>query len=423
MEAFIASNSYGEVPDRANTQQANSTEDRRPVALSFFSGAMGLDIGIEKAGFNIRLASEINSACRKTIVKNNPTIGLIGDIRKYSNTEILTAAGLKEGVEIDLIMGGPPCQAFSTAGKRLGLEDERGNVFLRYIDLIHQLRPKYAVIENVRGLLSAPMKHIPHKDRTKEMQESLDTLAGGALFHILEQLENSGYKASFNLYNAANFGTPQKRERVVIICSRDGNRPPFLVPTHAENGEFGLTPWNTLRQAIEPIQEGPHQYIKFPERRLKYYRMLSEGQNWKNLPHDTQKEALGASYDSGGGKTGFYRRLAWDKPSPTLVTHPAMPATDLAHPTLDRPLSIQEYKRIQEFPDEWEIQGTLIEQYKQIGNAVPIKLGTAIGSLVLALLNKEEVPSFPNFPYSRYKGTDDISWRQGIEMRKKALKI
>ena len=419
MEEFIATNSYGEVSDRINTQQISG----QPIALSFFSGAMGLDIGIEKAGFNVRLASEINPACRKTIRKNHPEIGLIGDIRKYSENEILTAAGIEKGQEIDLIIGGPPCQAFSTAGKRLGLEDERGNVFLRYIDLIHQLRPKYAVIENVRGLLSAPMKHIPHKDRTKEMQASLDNLAGGALFHILRQLENSGYKASFNLYNAANFGTPQKRERVVIICSRDGKRPPFLVPTHAEHELFGLSPWRTLRQAIEPIQKTHQDSIKFPERRLKYYRMLTEGQNWKNLPRETQREALGASYDSGGGKTGFYRRLAWDKPSPTLVTHPAMPATDLAHPTLDRPLSVQEYKRIQEFPDDWEIQGTLIEQYKQIGNAVPIKLGTAIGSLVLALLNEEEVLSFPNFPYSRYKGTDDISWRREMESKIKALKV
>lgn len=418
MEKFIATNSYGEVADRINTQQTS----KQPIALSFFSGAMGLDIGIEKAGFNVRLASEIDSACRKTIRKNHPDIGLIGDIRKYSDTQILAAAGLVKGQEIDLIIGGPPCQAFSTAGKRLGLEDERGNVFLRYIDLIHQLRPKYAVIENVRGLLSTPMKHIPHKDRTKKKEASLDTLPGGALFHILEQLENSGYKASFNLYNAANFGTPQKRERVVIICSRDGKRPPFLVPTHAENGLFGLSPWRTLRQAIEPIQKEQHDSIKFPERRLKYYKMLTEGQNWKNLPQKFQREALGASYDSGGGKTGFYRRLAWDKPSPTLVTHPAMPATDLAHPILDRPLSVQEYKRIQEFPDNWEIQGTLIEQYKQIGNAVPIKLGTAIGSLILGLLNNEEVPHFPNFPYSRYKGTDDITWKQNMERKIKALK-
>lgn len=205
MEKFIATNSYGEVADRINTQQTS----KQPIALSFFSGAMGLDIGIEKAGFNVRIASEIDSACRKTIRKNHPDIGLIGDIRKYSDTQILAAAGLEKGQEIDLIIGGPPCQAFSTAGKRLGLEDERGNVFLRYIDLIHQLRPKYAVIENVRGLLSTPMKHIPHKDRTKKKEASLDTLPGGALFHILEQLENSGYKASFNLYNAANFGTPQ----------------------------------------------------------------------------------------------------------------------------------------------------------------------------------------------------------------------
>jgi DNA (cytosine-5)-methyltransferase 1 len=138
--------------------------------------------------------------------------------------------------------------------------------------------------------------------------------------------------------------------------------------------------------------------------------MLSEGQNWRHLPENLQKEALGKSYFAGGGKTGFLRRLAWDKPSPTLVTHPAMPATDLAHPEENRPLSIEEYKRLQEFSDSWQLAGPLIEQYKQVGNAVPASLGRAIGSLILGLLNTEDMKSSADFPYSRYKNTSDHEW-------------
>ena len=146
--------------------------------------------------------------------------------------------------------------------------------------------------------------------------------------------------------------------------------------------------------------------------------MLKPGQNWRDLPANLQKEAMGKSYYSGGGKTGFFRRLAWDKPSPTLVTHPAMPATDLAHPEEDRPLSIQEYKRIQEFPDDWILAGSLIQQYKQIGNAVPISLGYAVGKLINSMLQGLEIENYPNFKYSRYKNTSHTDWEREFKSRR-----
>ena len=129
----------------------------------------------------------------------------------------------------------------------------------------------------------------------------------------------------------------------------------------------------TFRSVASRIKK--HDHINFPEKRLKYYRKLKGGQNWKNLSEKLQKEALGKSYFSGGGKTGFLRRISWDKPAPTLVTHPAMPATDLCHPDEDRPLSIQEYLRVQQFPRKWTLKGPLTEKYKQVGNAVPVGLG------------------------------------------------
>jgi len=382
---------------------------QKPKALSFFSGAMGLDLGVEKSGFETLLACEIDKAARETILANKPEIPLIGDIRDYSSKQILDLAGVKSGSDIDLIMGGPPCQAFSTAGKRLGLEDERGNVFIKFLDIALEIRPKYIVIENVRGLLSAPLKHRPHNERGEGLEPlKEEEKPGGVLHYIIRIIKDAGYSVSFNLYNSANFGVPQTRERVIIICSKNGKRVPFLQPTHSEGGEYGLPKWLTLRETISDLNDIMHDYVPFPEKRLKYYRLLKEGQYWKHLSEDLQKEALGKSFFLGGGKTGFLRRVAWDRPSPTLVTHPAMPATDLAHPEHLRPLSVQEYKKIQQFPEAWEIKGKLLDKYRQLGNAVPLGLGMAVGKNILAHMNQETVCEYPNFRYSRYKNTSDL---------------
>ncbi len=280
-------------------------------------------------------------------------------------------------------------------------------MFIRYLDLIKKLNPTYFVIENVRGLLSVPLKHVPHRKRNGKLKTIEEK--GGTLQYILNYLKKCGYKVSFNLYNSANFGTPQIRERVVIIGNKK-EKLPYLAPTHSEHGQFGLKPWNTFRTASRGLHNIKHDHVNFPKYRIKYYKKLKEGQNWKNLPKSLQKEALGSSYFAGGGKTGFLRRLGWNKPSPTLVTDPTMPATDLAHPELDRPLSIQEYKRIQEFPDDWRLNGSLRNQYKQVGNAVPISLGKAIGKLIVNHKMRKKIKVISNFKYSRYLNTSDLDW-------------
>jgi DNA (cytosine-5)-methyltransferase 1 len=262
-------------------------------------------------------------------------------------------------------------------------------------------------------LLSAPINHRPHAERGDgKMPLMQDEMPGGALEYIINRLKSGGYNISFNLYNSANYGVPQIRERVVIICHRDGGKVPHLNPTHSDNPVFGLPRWKTLKEVISDLDEASAEYIKFPDDRLKYYKMLKPGQYWKNLPLDLQKEALGKSYFSGGGKTGFLRRLSWDKPSCTLVTHPAMPATDICHPEKNRPISIQEYKRIQQFPDDWIVCGSIINKYRQIGNAVPVGLGEAIGKTILAHFNGESMIPPAEFPFSRYKYNDEVSWEK-----------
>lgn len=183
------------------------------TSLSFFSGCLGLDLGLERAGINQLLASEIDKSAIATISTNKPDLPLIGDLLDYTPSDIRKISGLGTKESPTLIVGGPPCQAFSTAGKRQAFTDPRGNVFLKYIELIDALSPEYAVIENVRGLLSAALSHRPLTERGADSPPlTQEELPGSALFKVIQMLRSYGYEVSFNLYNSANFGVPQVRE-------------------------------------------------------------------------------------------------------------------------------------------------------------------------------------------------------------------
>ncbi|MHB8301978.1 MAG: DNA cytosine methyltransferase [Acidobacteriaceae bacterium] len=405
---------------KAKAKDGPSQENSRTY-LSFFSGALGLDIGLEQAGLECLSVNEINPVACSTIQANiadvfhrpkRPKLYSC-DIRALGGTNLCDDLGIVPG-ELFAMVGGPPCQAFSTAGRRLGLNDERGNVFLHFLHLIGALRPKYAIFENVRGLLSCPLVHRPHSERGPDYPPlSSEELPKGALQHILAILEGYGYRTTFNLYNTANFGVPQIRERLVFFASREGLEVPFLAPTHDRHGKNGLPSWLTLRHAISSLDGKLCEAGKFPERRLKYYKMLTEGQNWRDLPVRLQKEAMGQSWYSGGGKTGFYRRLSWERPAPTLVTSPTMPATDLCHPEELRPLSVQEYMAIQTFPSSFKLAGKLTDRYRQVGNAVPCHFGAVIGEHLLAFDEHRFDPEFGDtYRPSRYTGTDHHSWLQ-----------
>lgn len=396
--------------------------------ISFFSGALGLDLGLHKGGLDCLAVNEFDQVACRTINTNlEPVFGerpphvYAGDIRGLVPERLCGDLGIKPG-QLFAVVGGPPCQAFSTAGRRLGLNDERGNVFLHFIDIIVALRPKYAIFENVRGLLSAPLVHRPHDERGKGFAALADVeKPGGALLYILRRLKNAEYKTSFNLYNTANFGIPQIRERLVFFASRDGHCVPHLVPTHDQCGTGGLPLWKTFRDAVAALDPTRCEAGRFPEKRLRFYRMLKEGQNWRNLPKELQQEAMGASWFAGGGKTGFYRRLAWDKPSPTLVTSPTMPATDLCHPEELRPLSVDEYKAIQTFPVDYAFEGALDDKYRQIGNAVPCLFGKHIAEHIIAFDEGKLPQGATNQKLSRYVGTDHESWREQTEPRQAIL--
>ncbi|EST10902.1 DNA cytosine methyltransferase [Sporolactobacillus laevolacticus] len=376
------------------------------VALSFFSGAQGLDYGFSKTCVKPILACEINKDARSSILANDSDIGLIGDIWDATPERIYEYANLPMGYPVDIIIGGPNCQPMSTAGKRKGFADIRGEAFIRYIDVIEEIRPKYFILENVRGLLSVEAIFDDTNDKP---------VKGGVLHYTLNRFEKMGYAVSFQLYNAANFGAPQGRERIILLGKLGTEKLPYLTPTHSENGEYGLPKWRTLRDAIGDIQKGIHHYVDIPKGRKDWYTKIPEGGNWRSLSLEDQKKAMGNAYNSSGGKSGFFRRLDFNKVSPTLLTNPLMKATDLVHPTELRPLSIEEYSRIQGFPDDWHFCGKIVEQYRQIGNAVPTQLGEAIGRTIMADIRGKRLPQYEGFKFSRYKNTDEISFKSDYQ--------
>jgi len=382
--------------------------------ISFFSGALGFDLGLEAAGLQLLAANEFDGTICDTIRENRPNLKLYDcDIRALESKSLFRDLSL-EPEQLFAVVGGPPCQAFSTAGRRLGLNDERGNVFLHFIALVGALRPKFAIFENVRGLLSAPLMHRPHNQRGKGFSGlERDELPGGALLHVLDLLERAGYSTTFTLYNMANYGVPQIRERLIFFACREGAHVPYIPPSHSESGSSGSNKWQTLRDAIRTDRQGS-ECSRFPEKRLKYFAMLREGQNWRDLPENLQREAMGPSFFAGGGKTGFYRRLAWDKPAPTLVTRPNMPATSLCHPTELRPLSVAEYSAIQTFPGDYIFHGKLDDKYRQIGNAVPPRFAEAIGRHIINFVEGKLIDVLSPSNLSRYRGTDHHSWKQSV---------
>jgi len=341
-------------------------------SISFFSGGMGLDLGLMQAGIDIVVGQDIEPSCIRTMEANGHT-GISGDIRGISAEEMLAYAQMRCG-EAFLVCGGPPCQPFSTAGKRLGINDPRGSLFKEYVRMIDGIRPRFFVMENVKGLMSSFLK-----------DESGNNTSTRVLDIILEEFGRLKYSTVYGVLDAVNYGVPQFRERFVLIGSRD-NEPVFLpAPTHFQVHQNPSYRWRTLGDTIRDLENCAGECAEFSESRLKYLRMVPEGGNWKSLPEATIKEAMGGAYSSGGGKVGFYRRLSYSQPSPTIVTSPVQKATMMCHPTKDRPLSVAEYARIQQFPDDWVFCGTISDKYKQIGNAVPVGLARAIGQVLVSV--------------------------------------
>jgi DNA (cytosine-5)-methyltransferase 1 len=343
--------------------------------ISLFSGAMGLDLGLNQAGLRVAVSQDIDPWCIETIRKNQH-IAVDGDIEELvtqdSRCEFLLAASGVKRKSVFAVVGGPPCQSFSTAGKRLGVSDERGRLYQQFIKVVKALKPRFFVMENVKGLASMP-------------SIAGDKNSALVLDDILNSFHKIGYKTIHGVLDAVHYGTPQFRERLVIIGSRDAENIFLPIPSHFPKHQNPNMRWKTLGEAISNLNNVGN-CAKFSPNVMKFLALLPEGGNWKNLPKNLIEEAMGGAFHSGGGKVGFYRRLNSHEPSPTLVTSPIQKATMLCHPTELRPLSVREYARIQEFPDDWIFEGKTSDCYRQIGNAVPIPLGKAIGQMLKSVV-------------------------------------
>jgi DNA (cytosine-5)-methyltransferase 1 len=219
----------------------------KPTAISFFAGAGGMDAGFHLAGFNVKLAIEIDPSCCDTLRHNMKGTRVINeDINRLSSEQICELSGLAVG-ETDCIFGGPPCQSFSLAGRREGLNDERGLLVFRFIELVRELRPKTFVLENVKGMVNW-QGGVVLREVEKMLEEPLPT--------------GEMYKVQHSVLNAADFGVPQNRERVFIVGSRMKSTYRFPEPTHAakpsEHDQARL-PHVTVGQALRglPIADAP----------------------------------------------------------------------------------------------------------------------------------------------------------------------
>lgn len=317
--------------------------------IELFAGCGGLALGLENAGLKHELLVEIDKDCVETLKRNRPEWNVINE--DISNVDF-------SSFKADVVSGGCPCQPFSYAGKKLGFEDTRGTLFFEFARCVKEVQPKICLLENVQGLV--------HHD------------SGRTLKTMISVLDDLGYHMQYQVLNAVDYGVAQKRKRMFLIGTKDGYY--FEYPKKQEG-----TP--TLRDALKDVPQS--EGSTYPDHKKEILDLVPPGGCWVDLPEDVAKEYMGKSYYSGGGKRGMARRISWDEPCLTLTTSPAQKQTERCHPDETRPFTIREYARIQSFPDEWEFAGSISSQYKQIGNAVAVKVAEAMGEQLIKTLDKK----------------------------------
>lgn len=362
--------------------------------ISLFSGAMGLDLGLEMAGFEPAVCVENDKEAVNTIKYNKPELPFFDCSIVDVSGKDLMQAGKFGRTRVPLVAGGPPCQAFSVFGNRLGIEDARGQLVFEFMRIVEETQPATFLMENVRGLLSmsiAPNKK-ELKDNSKIPPEYFEK--GSLLNKIFKDFNKLGYHVDCFVVNSVNYGAPQVRERVLLIGNRFGYQATFPEPKFSNRPEDNLPPFKTLGDAISPelgFKDPCPEIMNFSPRKLKYLSMVPEGGNWRSLPVETQKESMGKSWHLKGGRSAYWRKLSFAFPSPTVVTMPNHAGTSMCHPKELRAISIGEAAAIQEFPTDWEFQGTTTAKFRQVGNAVPTRLGNIAGLVIKELLEQIDV--------------------------------
>ena len=330
------------------------------TVIELFAGAGGLAAGLEQSRLNCVALNEIDKWACKTLRNNRPNWNVLeGDVRSFNFAEYNN--------KVDVVTGGFPCQAFSYAGKKLGLSDARGTLFYEFARVVKEVNPPICIGENVRGLLSH--------------------MGGKTLQGMISVLDEIGYNvAPIQVLKAINYNVPQKRERLILVGVRKDINLKYEYPKPSER-------LYTLKDALKKgelfdcdVQESEGSL--YPQSKKNVLDLVPQKGYWRDLPLEIQKKFMGRSFYLGGGKTGMARRIGWDEPCLTLTCSPAQKQTERCHPEETRPFTVREYARIQTFPDDWEFEGSIAQKYKQIGNAVPVNLGKEIGYSVVSFLNQ-----------------------------------
>lgn len=335
------------------------------LSIELFAGAGGLALGLEQAGFTHIGLIDNNQSAANTIKHNRPQWNVLcEDIETIANKNLEAEFNIRK-FELDLLSGGAPCQSFSYAGKRLGLEDVRGTMFYHYATFLHKLQPKMFLFENVRGLLT--------HDKCKTYQT------------ILKIFKDEGYATYHQVLNAWDYGVPQKRERLITIGIRNDlvNKSAFKFPE-----KHSYKPLiKDIKLDVNPSKDECAQYSAYKQKILS---LVPPGGYWRDIPPPIAKEYMKSCWFMGGGRTGILRRISLNEPSLAVLTSAGMKQTERCHPIEIRPFSYRENARIQTFPDDWHFCGSLIEKYRQIGNAVPVNMAKAIGLCIKDTLSRIE---------------------------------
>ena len=361
---------------------------RKYRVLDLFAGVGGLSYGFaHDDSFEIVAANEILEPMAQAYSLNHPTVKMYNkDIKDFSIKDLESDLGLQKG-DIDIVVGGPPCQAYSTAGKRL-IDDPRGKLFQEYYRLLSEIQPQIFVFENVKGLLS---------------------MVGGTLITtIIELFQSLGYQVNMQVLNAADYGTPQIRERVILVGTKCKKPFDYPEPTHfnpdqpipigmniskmrpyvtlgeaigdlpaIENGgsstKYRCAPMNDYQKLMRnnaPLQIQEHCAPKNNEKLVRMMNAMPDGGSPMDIPEELRPK-------SGFGNT--YCRLWWNKPSTTITRNfGCVSSSRCIHPKEPRPLSAREAARLQGFPDNYQFAGNREMKHLQIGNAVPTLLSKAI---------------------------------------------
>lgn len=381
-----------QTPKSNDLRGGSNTKSGRWNVVSLFSGALGIDLGLIRSGFDLRMCVEIcEDAC--ATIRANTDFQLwqedIKHIKDHLLNEVVHRARLRKGREIDVLSGGPPCQSFSTHGRRRAIRDERGRLIFDFLDIVKELQPKTFLLENVRGLLSVAVRHRPLAERGNAHPPLEDDELPGSLFNkVLEKISNAGYRADCFVLNAVNHGAPQIRERVLIFGNRYGLVATPPQPSFSDDPDPGQEPFRTLGWALNGFSERQPLFHSFSERKRRYLQMIPPGGNWRWLPEDVQRESMGRAFFASGGRSGWWRKLSFDYPCPTIMTSPTHASTCMCHPEELRPLSVDECSRIQGFPPGWKFIGSATSQYTQVGNATPVVLGEVAGAVLSDLLTR-----------------------------------